>query len=639
MCGIAGTIDLTRGLRPAEELGALMTDMLQHRGPDDAGVLVDGPVTLGHRRLSIIDLSPAGHQPMPNVAASTWITFNGEVYNYIELRKELQGLGRTFRTATDTEVILEAYAAWGTGMLERLNGMFAFALWDRASRNVLLARDRFGVKPLYYTIAAGRLRFASEIKALLVDPAVARRPNDARVLDFLANSLADHSQETMFDGVMQLAPGTYLELTPFAPVPEPTRWYRPKPAARWHGAAAEHLRGLLESSVALRLRSDVPVGVALSGGMDSSAVLALACAIRSHQGGSPPQSFSARSADPGRDEYRYSETLVRSTGSQNFQVLPTFERFLVELDPLLWHMDEPFSTPSTFPELELHGLARAKGIVVLLNGVGGDEVLAGYHHFHYPGLMLALLRRGRLLALTREMRARRRRLGTSYVRSAKDVLKAVIGTLRQPNHPVWIAPGLDVPRPPVPGRSLAAHQDYALELWPLPAYNHYADRTSMAVSLEARNPFLDVRVVEAGRAMYAEELLHDGFTKWALREAVRDVVPREIVDRAEKQGFTSDFTLWLRGDLADMFAATFAAAERPYFDRAKLLATLDEHRSGAADRAMELWRAFVTIRWLQVFVDPERLVPPPRLDGAIGSDIRAAQRVVRLESIPALVSA
>src|SRR3990172_2629086 len=313
MCGIAGTLDLRPGLEPAEDLVAEMTDALAHRGPDDAGMLVDPPVTLGHRRLSIIDLSPAGHQPMASEDESLWITFNGEIYNYIELRRELEALGPRFGTATDTEVLLHAFAQWGARALQRLNGMFAFAIWDRRARTLFCARDRFGVKPFYYTVALGRLRFASEIKALFVGTDVPRAPNDARVLDFLAHSLADHTAETMFAGVLQLPPGSYLELRADGSVPEPTVWYRHGAGGRDGRPAPEVVRDLLDSAVRLRLRSDVPVGVALSGGMDSSSVLALASEARRGQGAEPPRSFSARTSDPRTDEYRYSEAILRTT--------------------------------------------------------------------------------------------------------------------------------------------------------------------------------------------------------------------------------------------------------------------------------------------------------------------------------------
>jgi asparagine synthase (glutamine-hydrolysing) len=633
MCGIAGSVDLVPGLAPAEELVGEMTDLLSHRGPDDAGMLVDGPVVLGHRRLSIIDLSEAGHQPMPARDESLWITFNGELYNYVELREELRALGHEFHTASDTEVLLEAYAAWGTGMLERLNGMFAFAIRDRRRDTLLLVRDRFGVKPMYHTSAGGRFRFASEIKALLVDPEVPRRPNEARVLDFLAYEVSDHTEETMFEGVLQLPPGSYLELRPYARVPDPVRWYRPRPATSLTRPAGRHLRSLLDSAVTLRLRSDVPVGVALSGGMDSSSVLAVASRLRAQEELEPPRTFSARSSDPATDEFRYSEALLRTTGSANDQTLPTADGLMAELDSLVWHMDEPFHSPSVYGQRTVHELARSNGVIVLLDGQGGDEALSGYHHFHYPALLWSLLRRGRLLRFAREVRARRRRLGTSAVRSLKDVTRLLLASRRRSaGRPDWLAVEPPVAPRAAVGTSLPAHQDYGLAVAPLPAYNHHADRNSMTFSLETRNPFLDVRVVEAARAMRSEDLLHDGYTKWALREGVRDIVPPEIVDRAAKQGFTTDEPIWFRERLVDELASTFASesmAGRRWFDVKALQAALEEHRAGG-QRASQLWRAYVVERWLRLFVDPAVLVAPTAPASAVPSRGSARDKVVRL---------
>ena len=223
MCGIAGMVDLRPGLPSAEAVVGRMTDTLSHRGPDDAGLLVDPPAVIGHRRLSVFDLSSAGHQPMATDDAALWITYNGEVYNHIELAAELRSRGHRFRSSCDTEVLLRAYEEWGAAALSRLNGDFAFAIWDRRRRTLFCARDRFGVKPFYYTVAGDRFRFANEIKALLVDGTVPRVPNDARVLDFLARALADHTTETMFEGIWQLPAGSYMLVTAEQGVGKPTK--------------------------------------------------------------------------------------------------------------------------------------------------------------------------------------------------------------------------------------------------------------------------------------------------------------------------------------------------------------------------------------------------------------------------------
>jgi asparagine synthase (glutamine-hydrolysing) len=634
MCGIAGSIDLVAGLPSAEGLVADMTETIRHRGPDDAGLLVDGAVVLGHRRLAIIDLTDAGHQPMAGCAGSHWITFNGEIYNYLELRDELLGLGRTFETASDTEVLLAAYDEWGLEMLGRLNGMFAFAIWDRTRNEILLARDRFGVKPLYYTTASGRLRFASEIKALLIDPDVPRVPNDARVLDFLAYGLCDHTEETMFKGIRQVPPGGYLEQRPLTPPAQAGVWYRPRPADDAPASVPGHLRLLLQSAVALRLRSDVPVGVALSGGMDSTSVLAVASILHEQEHLAPPRSFSARTSDPATDESGYWNAVLDSTGSQGADVLPDADTLVDELDSLIWHMDEPFHSPSVYGQRKVHELARGDGVVVLLDGNGGDEALSGYHHFHYAALLLGLFVRFRWLAFAREVRARRRLLGTSYQRTFKDIVKLLLASHRPgADRPRWLADGIQVSAKPAPRPSLASHQDYGLSVHPLPAYNHHSDRNSMTFSLETRNPFLDVRLVEAARRMRSEDLLHNGYTKWALREAVRDIVPAKIVDRANKQGFSTDEQLWFRDRLGDELETVFeseSTACRGYFDRERLLATLADHRAGE-NRALDLWRAYAVERWFRLFIDPEQLQQPASPAAAVPPLRSAGENVVRLD--------
>ena len=268
---------------------------------------------------------------------------------------------------------------------------------------------------------------------------------------------------------------------------------------------------------------------------------------------------------------------------------------------------------------------------------GRSEALSGYHHFHYPALLLDLLRRGRVLTFARELLARRRLLGTPIVRSLKDVARLVLQPLRRHVHrPDWLADGASTEEAPSPGLSLTAHQDHGLSVAPLPGYNHHADRNSMTFSLETRNPFLDVRVVEAARALHGDDLLHGGYTKWALREGVRDLVPSEVVDRADKQGFTTDERLWFRDRLGDELAETFASesvARRGYFDQSRLLAALTRHRTGA-NLATELWRAYVVERWLRLFVDPEELEEPSKPSSAVETTVDASDKVVRLEPPP-----
>jgi asparagine synthase (glutamine-hydrolysing) len=608
MCGIAGTVDLRRGLDSAERLVAEMTEVQAHRGPDGAGLMVDSDAVLGHRRLAILDLTDAGRQPMASPDGSLWITYNGEVYNYLELADDLRARGHRFRSACDTEVLLHAYAEWGEASLERLNGMFAFAIWDRRRGRLFCARDRFGVKPLYYTVAEGRFRFASEIKALLLDPAVPRRPNEPRVLDFLVHGLADHSAETMFEGVQQLEPGHLLTVDTASGAVRTERWYEPLPAELGADPVAAVRERLLDS-VALRLRSDVPVGTCLSGGLDSSCVVSITGLLRREAGVDVPDSFTARCLDPLLDESRYVEQVVAVSGARNHTVLPDDEDIVGSLDLMLWHMDEPFHGPTVYGHWKVMELARRTGVTVLLDGQGGDEVFGGYHYM-YPSYFLSLLRGGDAGTALAELRTRARIHGVGPARSAADLLKLLLPAgMRGRGRPDWISKGVPVPAAPIAGRLLDAQQQYGLMVSPLPAYLHHEDRNSMSFSLEARVPFLDYRVVEAGLALGPAQLLHDGKTKWALRQAMRGLVPAEILDRPDKQGFSVDQASWVGGALGSAIVETLtgrAAASRPFFDGARLA---EAAVRPAAGDAAALWRAFVVERWLRVFFDRDLEVP------------------------------
>jgi asparagine synthase (glutamine-hydrolysing) len=631
MCGIAGTLDLRPGLKSAEELVARMTDEIAHRGPDGAGMFVLPPVALGNRRLSILDLSTAAHQPMGSEDGDVWLTYNGEVYNYKELALDLRTRGHRFSSSGDTEVLLHAYLEWGPDCLTRFNGMFAFAVWDRRRQELFCARDRLGVKPFYYTVVGGRFRFASEIKALLLDPEVPRKPNDARVFDFLARGIADHTEETMFDGIQQLPPGSCMWVSPTRGVVRPTLWYQLQPAALDSEPASEVVRELLTDSVSLRLRSDVPVGTLLSGGLDSSSVIAIATRLRRVDGADPPASFTARSRDPRIDEGRYVKAMLEVTGSRNHEILPDERRLLEEIDLLLWHMDEPFEAASLYSHWKLMELTRNAGITVVLDGSGGDEAFHGYHHFLYPSVYFTLCREGRLVEVVQELAARRRRNGVSLWRSASEALRlALPHRARAFRRPPWIHPNLSIPPRPLPPRTLRGHQLFGLTVSPLPMHNHADDRSSMSFSLEMRNPFLDYRIVECGLSLDARHLLHKGLSKWVLREAMRGVLPPAIVDRPDKQGFKTDEVDWLRrGELGSEIEAVFrskSAAARPYFRPDALLAMLASHRAGQPSEFV-LWRAFTVERWLRLFIDPAAYQAPVAPSPAV----RARDHVTRLE--------
>lgn len=382
-------------------------DMIAHRGPDGQGWRVAGsdcgPVSLGHRRLSIIDTSDAALQPMTEPGERYWLVFNGEIYNFLELREEIEAAGHRFRTRSDSEVLLLGYALWGEAVLDRLIGMFAFAIWDEREQRLFVARDRFGIKPLYMLANGHGIAFASEIKQLLRLPGESGRINQDRLRDFLFHGISDHTAETMFADVRQLRGGECATL-------DLRRW-RPGdavPVRRWYGVltpgtleigeaeAAERFRHLFAESVRLHLRSDVTIGSCLSGGLDSSSIVRMADRLLDSTGAGFA-TFTACYDDASVDERRFADAVVEGTRCVPHHVHPKVEDAVALAERITWHQDEPYGSTSIFAQWSVFAAARGAGVKVMLDGQGADEQLAGYHggfgHYH-----AALLRRGRLLA-------------------------------------------------------------------------------------------------------------------------------------------------------------------------------------------------------------------------------------------------
>ncbi|MDK2988477.1 MAG: hypothetical protein PWR16_6 [Methanoculleus sp.] len=351
MCGIAGQLHLAGGAADPD-LVRQMSDLIRHRGPDGDGIYIDGMVALAHRRLAIIDLSEEGRQPMQNKDGTLWLVFNGEIYNYRELMEELVSCGHRFRSKTDTEVILHAYEEWGLGCLHRFNGMWAFALWDGRRRELFCARDRLGIKPFYYAMASGSFLFASEIKALRAAPDVGGRPDEEMVAAFLAWGLADHTDRTMFKGVLQLLPAHYMIVGENGIVEHTAFWgVTVNPALESEPGSDERLSGeflsLLEDAVDLHLRSDVPVGTCLSGGLDSSTLTVLInrALRRGSPGREPPRqnTFSACFEDKRCDESAYIDITVENSGVRSHRVYPATDAIWADIEHLLYINDEPFA--------------------------------------------------------------------------------------------------------------------------------------------------------------------------------------------------------------------------------------------------------------------------------------------------------
>lgn len=664
MCGIAALISLSPAC--ANRLPAML-DSIRHRGPDDEGwvafagdglaptvggggdtpeatyrtglpyapeanaaVPVGARAALGHRRLSILDVSPVGHQPMCFADRRFWIAFNGEVYNHVPLREELAAMGHTFFSRTDTEVVLAAYASWGEACLERLEGMFAFVLIDRVEAKMFAARDRFGIKPLYYWMAPDQtLAFASEIKQFTVLPGWCAVLNGQRAYDFLAWGILDHTHETLFQGVHQLPPGSSIcldlnsALSNPPEVPLPCRkWYslEAKTAPVGIDEAALTFRRLFQASVDAHLRADVPVGSCLSGGLDSSAIVCLTRDLLRDLGvGSEQHTFSACSTIVRFDEREYIDEVVNQTGVTAHYITPDLDGLFDQLDRITWFQDEPFGSTSIYAQWSVFALAAKSGVKVMLDGQGADEQLAGYNGYH-GALNAGLFRNFQWLDLAKEIRAVNKIHGRSAfwgLRYIADALlpaalryraRALIG--RETAAPAW----LDLkrlqalPGDPVRGGEGAAWSITELSLRQLTRSNlqmllHWEDRDSMAHSIEARVPFLDHRLVEYTVGLPDACKLHRGVTKRVLREGLRDVLPAKIRTRMSKLGFATPEEVWVREEAPERFRqAVWAAVETSQgVLRPEAVRVADDIIGGHRDFDFAVWRMISFASWMRVF--------------------------------------
>ena len=602
MCGISALFiwkdpTILRFIKP-------MTDLIRHRGPDDEGFtffslknhkhpcvyggadtpkelfdssfkLLQEPLphgyhlSFGHRRLSILDLSPAGHQPLSTPERRFWITYNGEVYNYLELRKELAQLGHQFHSHTDTEVILLAYKEWGTDCIHRFNGMFAFLIFDAQTRTLFGARDRFSVKPLYYWISPkGFAAFASEIKQFTVLPGWKPLVFGQAAYDFLNWGMTNHAQETCFSHVYQLQGGhSFLchleENQPLSIVPQ--KWYH-LPVRNYHGTfeeAGEQFAFLLKDAIKLRCRADVPIGSCLSGGLDSSSIVCLAHTILKEQQSSHAQmTFSACSHYPQFDEKEYIQQVVDQTNVLSHITYPELNHLFDKLDTIIWHQDEPFGSTSIFAQWEVFDLVKQNHVKVMLDGQGADEQLAGYSGFH-SARFHDLARSFRFYTLWKELRKTRKlhnisfpikllfnqMLPPSIKQPIRKVLKKSTTEASWLDNDILKASIRDPSKFSVPTKGALSQLSYAqITRTSIPMLLHFEDRDSMAHSIEARTPFLDYRLVEFVQSLPADYKLSDGITKRVLRQGLRGTLPEGICNRISKLGFATPEEVWVRNN-------------------------------------------------------------------------------------------
>ena len=632
MCGIAGIVATDRLHADERARLPLMRDIITHRGPDEAGTYCDGQAGLVHRRLSIVDLA-SGQQPLANEDETVWIAFNGEIYNHEELRPGLEAAGHRYKTRCDTETIVHAYEQWGDACVERFRGMFAFAIWDTKRQRLLLARDRMGIKPLYWAVRNGRLVFGSEIKSILESGVVAAEANDRAIPELLSTRYLSGA-ETLFKGVFRLLPGHVLVFEHGAATTRqwwdvPVGQSRPAIANLSDEDAVAQFRAKLEDAVRTRLMADVPLGMFLSGGLDSSAIAALMAGMI----GRPLETFSVAFKQRAFSELDYARQVATAIKANPHEITIDDADFFGALPRLLWHEDEPIAHPSSVPLYFVSKLA-SEHVKVVLTGEGSDELLAGYGK--YPRA-LANWRAGAFWGLAPEpirdfvSNTLVPRLPGRVARYAKRSFLAMPRTPESMFFDNFAAIGLhrqaSLLDPAFTGRAdgdpYGASRAYfdspnrsssTLDRLLYTDLKTYLvellmkqDQMSMAASIESRVPFLDHHLVEFATALPPRMKLRGLTTKWILREAVKSILPAEILTR-KKMGFPVPFSLWLRGAgsaIARDVLLDSRARQRGIMDPAAVTALVDAHASGASDGGDAIWSLMNLELWYRTFIDGE----------------------------------
>ena len=625
MCGIAGFVESASTTSPfgpdsSRALIHRMCDVIRHRGPDDEGVWVEEGVALGMRRLSIIDLS-TGHQPIHNEDCSVWIVFNGEIYNFRELRRELEAAGHCFYTSTDTEVIVHAYEQWGKGAIGRLRGMFGLAIWDTTSRTLLVARDRIGIKPMHYATLNGRFYFGSELKSLLEAPDLPR-DLDPGALDHYLSFLYTPRDGSIFKSVRKLPPGHLLTWQDGRIAIE--QYWRMPATETFTGSeedAVRQLRGVLSDAVRSHMISDVPLGAFLSGGVDSSLVVGLMSELSSAR----VKTFAIGFDEPAFDELEHARRVADHFGTDHHELVVKPDGVSI-LDQLVSHFDEPFADSSAIPTWYVSEMAR-RHVTVVLSGDGGDELFGGYERY-LPHPRVVAFDRYSPRALRRVAAVAAAGLphgvrGKNFLRHVgRDEQGRYLDAIRffgADEKPALLTPevqrAIDGPDPEV---RLARHfERFARLPWSSQMMRFDAetylpedvltkvDRMSMAHSIESRVPLLDNEVVAFASALPASLKIKNGRRKHVLKEVAASLVPREILDRP-KQGFGVPLGTWFRGNLRELFADTLlspASLQRGYFRPAFVRHIVNEHLNGKRDHTLRLWQLVVFEKWQQQYVN------------------------------------
>ncbi|HQQ82048.1 MAG TPA: asparagine synthase (glutamine-hydrolyzing) [Cyclobacteriaceae bacterium] len=612
MCGIGAILQRTDSGIPAG-LASQFSASMAHRGPDGEGITYhpNGPDTwqlaLIHRRLSIIDLSSLGSQPMSYDGDAFWIVFNGEIYNYLELKQTLISLGHSFRSNSDTEVILAAYKAYGTNAFALLRGMWAIVLYDRDQKKVIVSRDRLGIKPLYYYRTPGALAFASEIKQFTVMPGFVPRADKAVIKQYLQTGF-ERTDRTFFEQVQPVLPATFQEvdLATLEMAPPKSFWHPEtiKSDITNDTEAALLLSDAFDESVRIHLRSDVPVGCQLSGGVDSSAVFAF---MHKHYKGSAIHSFTVQFPGYEKDETPFVQRMLSGSTAVPHFTTTSPEGFLRDLDRFVWHHDEPVGSFAHYAGYVLAGLIAEQQIKVVLNGQGGDEVLGGYWQ-QYFSYVYSLTRRGRFGEVMSHLSGAMTSQGNGeFLRQIPPMLNRYLSRNRK--QPFQFTRDMEgIP-------SLHFYQDYfsmddqqrrifEIRNLILPRLLKWDDRNLMAYGVEGRYPFLDHRLMETALRFDSSVLFRKGWTKNPLRLVVENKIPREIYQRKTKWGFETPQQLWLQNSLKPVFAR-WLKEDKPLdqiLERTTIVGLAEQFwRTNSLEDAQALLRLFLLDRWFRVF--------------------------------------
>lgn len=642
MCGILGIFNYSghEGAISPEILNR-MTSVIQHRGPDDEGIHIspDHRIGMGFRRLSIIDLSSAGHQPMSNPEKTIWITFNGEIYNHQELRCELQAKGYQYRSRTDTETIIYAYQEYGLEFITKLYGMFGIAIWDARSEQLILIRDRLGVKPVYYTQQNGSFFYASEIKALLEHPDIPRRINPQGLYDYLSFYITP-PDESLFAGIRKLEAGHYLIVNKDGTVRREQYWDITNRTEEYDHSDLEHeefcvenIRRLLRDSIRLRMIADVPFGVLLSGGVDSS----LNVALMSEQMDRPVQTFSAGFKDlEAHNELEQARLIAGKFGTNHHEVLIGEEDALQFLPKMVWHQDEPNADPACIPMYFVSKLARESGTVVVQVGEGADEEFSGYSHYlrelKYYRNFYSLPKPLTTLAYALLRMTKRDEAVTEYARRASKrdtpFFYGAIPAFGEETKTLLLSPdflkrnksssrvSLDFFRQ-LEAQSDGKDIDHLSRMTYYDMKNRLAelllmrvDKMAMAVSIEARVPFLDHRIVEMAFRIPQSLKIRDGIGKYILKKAAEGILPDETIYR-KKQGLNSPIVEWLRTKKLSRYASdtifSSPVMTSGIFNESYIRFLFERHIEGKGNYSKQIWSLLVLSLWYDQYFGNQRL--------------------------------